>query len=207
MRWRNRLLTTRAMSRSRATAPSPSQNARYAEVNGTKTSIQRMGAKPSATTVTTCTPRKTSTNSETLRCTNSTTNRGHVGLLQRNDVRIPSSTLAVRNPSVTTPVARAMYHAVLPPESARTGFTGRYEPPERVCWRGGDVIGGAVCTGCADEPELEPEPVSPPFTEGAVAMGVFTEGVRPLPDDACSAKNNEKAAISATPTPASQRVV
>ena len=105
IRWRSRLVTTNARSRSTATAPRPSQNGRYADTNGTTTSIQRIGANESATTVTTWMARNTSTSSETLRCTNSTTKRGHVGLLQRNDVKIPSSTLAVRNPRVTTPVA------------------------------------------------------------------------------------------------------
>ena len=111
------------MRRSTATAPRPSQNGRYADTKGTTTSIHRIGANESATTVTTWMARNTSTSSETLRCTNSTTKRGHVGLLQRNDVKIPSSTLAVRNPRVTTPVARATYHVTEPPESARTGCT------------------------------------------------------------------------------------
>ena len=79
-----------------------------------------------------------------------------------------------------------------------------YDPPERVWCCGGLVIGGAVGTACGDD--TEPEPLS--FAGGAVATGVSTEGVLPPPEDAaCSEKYTEKAATSANPTPASQRVV
>ena len=122
----------------------------------------------------------------------------------------------MRNPRVTTPVARATYHVAEPPESARTGCTSArrgYEPPERV-WRcGGYVTGGAVCTGagCAGDADVEPRSVpAGEVAGGAVATGVFTDGVLlllPDDEDARSAKKSENAATSATPAPASQRVV
>ena len=74
-------------------------------------------------------------------------------------------------------------------------------------------MGGAVCTGrvgCTGEADDELSPVAAgEVAGGAVATGVFTDGVLLLPDDeaARSAKNNENAATSATPAPASQRVV
>jgi hypothetical protein len=81
-------------------------------------------------------------------------------------------------------------------------------------WRcGGYVTGGAVCTGCAGRTgEADDEPPSVTAGEvagGAVATGVFTDEVLLLPDDedARSAKKSENAATSATPAPASQRVV
>ena len=75
------------------------------------------------------------------------------------------------------------------------------------------MTGGAVCTGCVGctgEADVEPPSVTAgEVAGGAVATGVFTDGVLLLPDDedARSAKKNENAATSATPAPASQRVV
>ena len=74
------------------------------------------------------------------------------------------------------------------------------------------MTGGAVCTGCVGctgDADVEPSPVTAgDVAGGAVATGVFTEGLA-LPDDeaARSAKKSENAATSATPRPASQRVV
>jgi hypothetical protein len=73
------------------------------------------------------------------------------------------------------------------------------------------VIGGDVCVGCA----REPVPLSSPteglvagVVAGAVAAGVFTDGVvLELLELASTANQPEKAATSATPTPASHRVV
>ena len=75
------------------------------------------------------------------------------------------------------------------------------------------MTGGAVCTGCVGctgDADVEPSPVTAgEVAGGAVATGVFTDEVLLLPDDeaARSAKRNENAATSATPAPASQRVV
>jgi hypothetical protein len=81
-------------------------------------------------------------------------------------------------------------------------------------WRcGGYVTGGAVCTcwvGCTGEADVEPPSLTAgEVAGGADAAGVFTDGVLLLPEDedARSAKKNENAATSATPAPASQRVV
>jgi hypothetical protein len=62
------------------------------------------------------------------------------------------------------------------------------------------VTGGA---GCAEAADVDP----PSVTGGAVATGVFTAAVLPPPEVARPAKNKVKAATSATPTPASHRVV
>jgi hypothetical protein len=81
-------------------------------------------------------------------------------------------------------------------------------------WRcGGYVTGGAVCTGrvgCAGEADVDPPPATAgDVAGGAVAAGVFTDGVSLFPDDedARSAKKNENATMSPAPAPASQRVV
>ena len=75
------------------------------------------------------------------------------------------------------------------------------------------MAGGAVCTGCVGctgEADVEPPSVTGgDVAGGAVATGVFTDGLLLLPEDedARSAKKNENAATSAIPAPASQRVV
>jgi hypothetical protein len=75
------------------------------------------------------------------------------------------------------------------------------------------VIGGEVSTGCDDGDDAEPEPLSVGggvVAGGAVAAGELTDGVEevlPFAVVARSPKYSEKAATSANPTPASQRVV
>ncbi len=113
-------MTTRATIRSKAIAPKPNQSGRYAEMKGTTASRTPIGANESATTTTTCTATNATTRSDTLRCTNSTTKRGQFGLLQRNDVMMPSNTLAVRKTRLTIPVARETYQVKFPDASSGT---------------------------------------------------------------------------------------
>ena len=90
-RARSRLVTTSASRRSNATVPSPSQIGRYGEMNGTKASTKPIGAKPSATVVTTCRATKTIESSVRLRCRSPTANLGQRRPCQRSAFRMPSS--------------------------------------------------------------------------------------------------------------------
>ena len=60
-----------------------------------------------------CTSRNASASSETLRCSESTTNRGQRGLLKRLTPATPSARLNVSSSSATAPVERVRYQYVL----------------------------------------------------------------------------------------------
>ena len=104
----------RASSRSNASAPRPSHSGRYVPANGITASLREIGAKRSATEVMMCSPRKTTTSSEALRCSRSTTNRGHPSARQRRTSTMPSATLIVSSNRLTAPVPRLRYHMALP---------------------------------------------------------------------------------------------
>ena len=75
-RARSRLVTVSASRRSNATVPSPSQIGRYGDANGMTASFSPIGAKLSATVVSTWTATKTIASSVRLRCRPATTKRG-----------------------------------------------------------------------------------------------------------------------------------
>ena len=101
------------MSKSNATVPSPSQTGRYAAWNGSTTSTQPIGAKPSMIAVATCTPMNVVATNEMFLWMPAVTNRGHRSLIQRTASVTPRTTDAVSRTRETTPVARVMYHIVL----------------------------------------------------------------------------------------------
>ena len=78
-------------------------------MNGTNAWTSEIGAKLSSTDVRMCSTRKTIASSETLRCSESTTNRGHRGVLKRRTSSTPSAIAAVRSSSATAPVERVRY--------------------------------------------------------------------------------------------------
>ena len=65
---RSKLVTTSASRRSNASAPSPSQNGRYGDRNGTKASRMPIGANESTTVVRTWMPVNATASSVRLRC-------------------------------------------------------------------------------------------------------------------------------------------
>src|SRR5436305_5310578 len=109
------LVIVTAISRSNATAPMPSQNGRYEPTNGMNASTSEIGAKLSSTDVSTCTTTNAIASSDTLRCSESTTNRGHAGVLTRRTSMIPRTIASVSSSSDTAPVERVRYQYALGP--------------------------------------------------------------------------------------------
>ena len=103
------LVIVTAISRSNATAPMPSQNGRYAPTKGMNASTSEIGAKLSSTEVSTCNATNAIASSDTLRCRESTTNRGHAAVLRRRTSTIPRTIANVSNRSDTAPVERVRY--------------------------------------------------------------------------------------------------
>src|SRR5262249_4944207 len=68
-----RLVTTKAMIRSSATDPSPTQKGRYAETKGMTASIHRIATYESITLVATCSAMRTTDSSDSERCSAVTT--------------------------------------------------------------------------------------------------------------------------------------
>ena len=106
IRVRNRLVTRTASSKSKATAPKPSQILRYPEVNGTTTETALIEANGSVMVVSTCSPVNVIVSRERLRCRETVTKRGQAGLANRTEVTIPSTTVPVSSTSAMSPVAR-----------------------------------------------------------------------------------------------------
>src|ERR1700681_43076 len=81
-------------------------------------SVSDIGAKLSSTAVRMCASRKATASSDTLRCSESNTNRGQRALLQRLTPATPNATLRVSRISDTAPVDRVRYQYVLGPTEA-----------------------------------------------------------------------------------------
>src|SRR3954452_9147304 len=109
-----------AKSRSKATAPNPTQRGLYPAENGTTASIHRKATNPSITADAMWTARKIKTTSDTLRCNHSMTNRGHRDDEHRTEVRTPRTTAAVSRSSATAPVPRVRYQSVFVSTAALT---------------------------------------------------------------------------------------
>ena len=104
------LVMIKAISRSPATAPSPSQHRPVGASEGNDTFSQVIVTKLSVTAVTTCTAKSTTASRETFLWSPPVTNRGQCLLDHRFTPMMPRTTLPVSSNKLTRPVALVRYH-------------------------------------------------------------------------------------------------
>ena len=141
-------MTRTASSKSKATAPKPSQIRRYPEVNGTTTETALIEANGSVIVVSTCSPVNVIVSRDRLRCRETVTNRGQAGLANRTEVTMPSTTVPVSSTSAMSPVARvANQSGLVAVATAALGIT--------AAGSGAAAGGGAAARGGRDPEDDE----------------------------------------------------
>ena len=111
-----------APPRSTASVPRPIASVRYPEAKGTTVAAQPMLTNGSKIAVSTCSARKATENSASVRCTSGNTNRGQRrGAEPRRDAT-PSTITALNMISSVSPLARETYHRSWDPAAAAAMF-------------------------------------------------------------------------------------